>query len=454
MTVMLSTAPYLHFHDNDGRPLSGGFLSTFIAGTTTPLETYKDATGNTPNTNPIILDFRGEASVWLDITRSYKFVLRDRTGALIWTQDNVFGGAAQSMIQEVIKTSDTSISDTIAFVADPQLVLTLPVIGAYDIEIFLVFDAPNPPPVQDTAGFQFIFGQSFADTRGTVPVLIQGSVNGLLIGNMTTLENTFSFSQISSTPYGNIVLIKGSILASSTGNLTFSWAQAALGESTTLRAGSYMKATLIRSSVAGAGALQRTYSQAVLAGTEQIPPNFNQLVVEAWGAGGGGGGAIVAPSGLAVPGGGGGSGAYVRYTASVTGMGGQQIKFTVGAGGAQALNVAAPASPANNGSMGGTSVVESGTSGFSFPTLEASGGAGGGGANGSTPGTGGAGGQNSIGGDVQTPGNNGTGILGGVAVPGVNAGGTAGGNGGGVTNGVVSIAQAGQDGRVVFTYTV
>lgn len=48
----------------------------------------------------------------------------------------------------------------------------------------------------------------------------------------------------------------------------------------------------------------------------------------------------------------------------------------------------------------------------------------------------------------------GKGILGGLPVPGLNAGGTGGGNGGGVVNGVVTIAQDRQDGKVVYTYTV
>lgn len=455
MTVMLSPAPYLHFHDNDGRPLNGGFLWTYIAGTTTPLSTYRDATANTPNTNPIVLDFRGEASVWLDITRSYKFVLEDRTGALIWTQDNVFGGAAQSVIQEVIKTSDTTMANSNALITDPQLTFTLPVIGAYDIEIFLIFDAPLPSTTADQAGFQFTFGQSFSDTRGTIPVLIQGSVFGLLIGNMTTLENQFSFSQISNVPYGNIVLIKGSILAASTGTLTFNWAQLTPSASTTLRAGSYMKATLIRSSVPAAGALQRVYASYTPAGLELIPANYNQLVVEVWGAGGGGGGALVAPSGASVPGGGGGSGGYCRFTTTVTGYGGQTLNFSVGLGGANAMNSPSAQLQANGGQAGGASQVSPTSPGtIPFTALTANGGQGGGGAGSAIPGVPGQGGQNSTGGDVQMPGNAGNGILGGLPVPGINAGGTAGGNGGGVVNGVVTIAQQGQDGKVVFTYTV
>ena len=68
----------------------GGKLYTYAAGTTTPLATYTDDSGATPNTNPIILNSRGEASVWLG-TAAYKFKLTDATNVEIWTVDNITG---------------------------------------------------------------------------------------------------------------------------------------------------------------------------------------------------------------------------------------------------------------------------------------------------------------------------------------------------------------------------
>jgi hypothetical protein len=53
-----------------------------------PLTTYTDNTGVFANTNPIILDSRGEASVWLGPSR-YTFVLDDADDNLIWTADGV-----------------------------------------------------------------------------------------------------------------------------------------------------------------------------------------------------------------------------------------------------------------------------------------------------------------------------------------------------------------------------
>lgn len=84
----LTPSPKMQFFTASGIPLVGGKLYTYAAGTTTPLATYTDSTGASANTNPVILDSRGEASVWL-ANSLYKFELRDSVDALIWTSDNI-----------------------------------------------------------------------------------------------------------------------------------------------------------------------------------------------------------------------------------------------------------------------------------------------------------------------------------------------------------------------------
>ena len=94
-TTSLSPTPKLQFFDLNGAPLSGGLLYTYAAGTTTPLATYTDSTGNIANTNPIVLDSRGEANVWLE-GAIYKFALYTSVGVLIWTVDNINGSTFAS----------------------------------------------------------------------------------------------------------------------------------------------------------------------------------------------------------------------------------------------------------------------------------------------------------------------------------------------------------------------
>jgi hypothetical protein len=64
------------FLNADGTPMVGGKVCTYQAGTTTPQQTYVDSTLGTPNSNPVVLDARGEANIWLSSANPYKIVLR------------------------------------------------------------------------------------------------------------------------------------------------------------------------------------------------------------------------------------------------------------------------------------------------------------------------------------------------------------------------------------------
>ena len=70
-----------------GLPLVGGRVYTYAAGTNTPKTTWVDANETVPNTNPVILDARGEASIFWN--GAYKVLLCDALYNIIWTQDNV-----------------------------------------------------------------------------------------------------------------------------------------------------------------------------------------------------------------------------------------------------------------------------------------------------------------------------------------------------------------------------
>lgn len=77
----------LMFLGNDGKPLVGGKIYTFDSGTNTPRATYADAAGSTLNTNPIILDSRGEALVFWN--GSYRVRLCDAFDNILWTADSI-----------------------------------------------------------------------------------------------------------------------------------------------------------------------------------------------------------------------------------------------------------------------------------------------------------------------------------------------------------------------------
>jgi microcystin-dependent protein len=81
------------FFTTTGLPLAGGYLYTYQAGSTTPVNTYTDNGGTIANTNPIQLgtDGRPPAEIWLTYGVNYKFVLADSTNAVIQTYDNLYG---------------------------------------------------------------------------------------------------------------------------------------------------------------------------------------------------------------------------------------------------------------------------------------------------------------------------------------------------------------------------
>jgi hypothetical protein len=89
-TAFLSPSAKFVAFANGGAPLVGGQLFTYSAGTSTPVATYTDNTGGTPNSNPVVLNSRGEANVWLLPNVGYKFTLEDAAGNIIWTVDQVF----------------------------------------------------------------------------------------------------------------------------------------------------------------------------------------------------------------------------------------------------------------------------------------------------------------------------------------------------------------------------
>jgi hypothetical protein len=108
-TAQLSIPPIFRAYDNSGNPLAGGLLYTYAAGTTTPQATYPSQSEATPNPNPVVLNYRGEAAVWLDPGLSYKFLLQDQYGNTIpgYPVDNIQGTVSASVGNLIPLTGNT-----------------------------------------------------------------------------------------------------------------------------------------------------------------------------------------------------------------------------------------------------------------------------------------------------------------------------------------------------------
>ena len=107
--AVITPSAKTQFIGADGQPLVGGKVYTYVAGTTTPSPTYTDNTGATANTNPVILDSRGEANIWLGES-TYKFKLCDADDVEIWTVDYI--SAPTTALSPVLTGNVTISSDS------------------------------------------------------------------------------------------------------------------------------------------------------------------------------------------------------------------------------------------------------------------------------------------------------------------------------------------------------
>lgn len=144
MSALLSPTPVMRFYDNNNNPLAGGQLWTYQAGTTTPVATYTDSTASTQNTNPIILNARGEAPVWLSPVQAYKFVLQDANGNTIWTADQITSPApvaVGNMTDEKGSGGQVGFVAGVDFTAGVSTTLTLSQNYGSASNLWIAFDA-------------------------------------------------------------------------------------------------------------------------------------------------------------------------------------------------------------------------------------------------------------------------------------------------------------------------
>jgi microcystin-dependent protein len=188
MAVVTPTAK-AQFIDAAGVPLAGGFLYTYEAGTTTPQATYTDSTAATANSNPIVLDSRGEANIWLS-SADYKFKLTDANGTEIWTVDNI---AAPSTALSPVFSSNVTIS---ANTSGPALLVTQTGAGAA-IRVQDSADPDSSPFVVDTTGQVGIGTATPANAIDVAGGAIQISTSGGTARTVMSADSTDSIFAVS-----------------------------------------------------------------------------------------------------------------------------------------------------------------------------------------------------------------------------------------------------------------
>ena len=91
MAILLNV--FEQFCDSNGDPLSGGTLTLYDSGTTTPKATYTDKALTSASANPLTLaaDGRAPNRIFSPDKEAYTILLKDSTGATIESRDDVFG---------------------------------------------------------------------------------------------------------------------------------------------------------------------------------------------------------------------------------------------------------------------------------------------------------------------------------------------------------------------------
>ncbi len=82
MTATLLPNARQQFVDLNCNPLVAGRVYFYVAGTLIPKDTWQDASQTILNTNPVVLDSRGQATIYGSGT--YRQVLQDSRGNTIW----------------------------------------------------------------------------------------------------------------------------------------------------------------------------------------------------------------------------------------------------------------------------------------------------------------------------------------------------------------------------------
>lgn len=191
------------FVDANGKPLAGGQVHTYIAGSSTvPQVTYQNSAGTAASTNPIVLDSGGlmTQELWLSSGQLYNFVLTDSFGNVITSADNIFGVASIPIPSSIVRQSFVATAGQTLFNLSGQYQPGLNLLEVY-VNGALQLVTTDYTETNSTS-FTFVTGLNAGDAvtaisytvyAGTVTV---ASLVGYGANNVqTALDGTVNFTQ-------------------------------------------------------------------------------------------------------------------------------------------------------------------------------------------------------------------------------------------------------------------
>lgn len=127
---MAIISPVRHrFYNNDGTLCAGGKAYVYEVGTTTLKNSYTTSAGTVPNTNPVILDAKGEADIWTTGLFKLNLLQSDDTQVTGYPVDNLGAGLSAYDI--------AGFKDGVP--ANSEIILRVPMIRAvtFDVNMLL-----------------------------------------------------------------------------------------------------------------------------------------------------------------------------------------------------------------------------------------------------------------------------------------------------------------------------
>ena len=214
---LLGGAGWQFFTDN-GTPLAGGLLYTYLAGTSTAATTYTTSAGNVPNSNPIVLNSAGrvQTEIWLTQGVSYKFVLKTSAFITIGTYDNIDGAADPADIYAALAAS--SGSSLVGFIQSGSGAVATTVQAKLRESVSVLdFGATGDGVTDDTAAIQAAIASAQASPQyqSYNPAITGGGVFGGYMGRIYFPKGTYVISNTITVTssyldidFGNSVLLK------------------------------------------------------------------------------------------------------------------------------------------------------------------------------------------------------------------------------------------------------
>ncbi len=113
-----------------GAPLASGKVYTYLAGTTTPAATYTTEALSTANSNPVVLNSAGRASIWLDPDVTYRIVLKTANDETVYDVDNISSGVAGTVPSASVEFTQSGASSAVTLESKLQEVISVRDFGA------------------------------------------------------------------------------------------------------------------------------------------------------------------------------------------------------------------------------------------------------------------------------------------------------------------------------------